>query len=64
MQVVPTELILKPGDKVSFRARLFDAQGNFIREEPAANWSLEQLKGTIENGQFTAGTDTVAQAGR
>jgi outer membrane protein assembly factor BamB len=63
VQVVPTELILKPGDKVSFRARLFDAQGNFVREEPAATWSLDQLKGTVENGQFTAATDSVAQAG-
>src|SRR5215216_2011184 len=63
VQVVPTELILKPGDKVSFRARLFDAQGNFSREEPAATWSLEQLKGTIENGQFTAGSEAAAQAG-
>jgi hypothetical protein len=62
VQVVPTELMLKPGDKVNFRARLFDAQGNFIREEPAAEWSLDQLKGTITNGQFTAGGDT-AQAG-
>jgi outer membrane protein assembly factor BamB len=63
VQVVPTELILKPGEKVSFRARLFDAQGNFIREETAANWSLEQLKGTIENGKFTTATDAAAQAG-
>jgi outer membrane protein assembly factor BamB len=63
VQIVPTELILKAGDRVSFRARLFDAQGNFIREEPAAAWSLEQLKGTVENGQFTAGADSVAQAG-
>jgi outer membrane protein assembly factor BamB len=63
VQVAPTELILKPGDKVNFRVRLFDAQGNFIREETAATWSLEQLKGTIENGHFTAGADTVAQAG-
>jgi len=63
VQVVPTELILKPGDKVNFRVRLFDAQGNFIREEPAASWSLDQLKGTIENGHFTAGTDAVTQAG-
>jgi outer membrane protein assembly factor BamB len=62
VQVVPTELMLKPGDKVNFRARLFDAQGNFIREEAAAEWSLDQLKGTITNGQFTAGGDT-AQAG-
>ena len=63
VQVVPTELILKPGDKVKFRARLFDAQGNFIREEAAAAWSLENLKGTVESGQFTAGNDAAAQAG-
>ena len=63
VQVVPTELFLKPGDKANFRVRLFDAQGNFIREETGATWSLEQLKGTIENGQFTVGTDAVAQAG-
>jgi outer membrane protein assembly factor BamB len=62
VQVVPTELLLKPGDKVNFRARLFDAQGNFIREESTAEWSLDQLKGEITNGQFTAGGDT-AQAG-
>ncbi|HSK64198.1 MAG TPA: PQQ-binding-like beta-propeller repeat protein, partial [Pyrinomonadaceae bacterium] len=62
VQVVPTELLVKPGDKINFRARLFDAQGNFIREESAAEWSLDQLKGTITNGQFTAGGDT-AQAG-
>jgi hypothetical protein len=63
VQVVPTELIVKPGDKVNFRARLFDAQGNFIREETAANWSLEQIKGTLENGHFTAAADAVVQAG-
>src|SRR5215217_2875277 len=63
VQVVPTELILKPGEKVNFRTRLFDAQGNFIREESAASWSLDQLKGTVENGHFTASTDAVAQAG-
>ena len=63
VQVVPTELILKPGDKVDFRVRLFDAQGNFIKEEPVATWSLDQLKGTIENGHFTAGSEAVAQAG-
>jgi hypothetical protein len=63
VQVVPTELILKPGDKANFRVRLFDAQGNFIREEPAATWSLDQLKGTIENGHFTAASEAVAQAG-
>ena len=63
MQVVPTELVLKPGESVQFRARLFDNKGHFLREEKAA-WSLEQLKGAVsEGGQFTAATDAVAQAG-
>jgi outer membrane protein assembly factor BamB len=63
VQVVPTELILKPGDIVKFRVRLFDEQGRFIREEPSAAWSLDQLKGTMENGQFTAASDSISQAG-
>ena len=63
VQVAPTELILKPGDKVNFRVRLFDAQGNLIREEPSATWALDQLKGTVENGHFTAGDDSLTQAG-
>ena len=63
VQVVPTELLLKPGDKVSFRVRLFDEQGRFIREEPAATWSLDQLKGTIANGQLEVANEAVAQTG-
>jgi outer membrane protein assembly factor BamB len=63
VQVVPTELIIKPGDKVNFRVRLFDEHGTFIREESAANWSLDQLKGDVTNGQFVAATDPIAQAG-
>jgi outer membrane protein assembly factor BamB len=63
VQVVPTELLLKPGDKVTFHARLFDAQGNFVREDTAAQWTLDQLKGTITNGEFTAATEATTQAG-
>ena len=63
VQVVPTELILKPGEKVNFRARLFDEQGRFIREEAAPTWSLDQLKGTISNGQLIVADESVAQAG-
>jgi outer membrane protein assembly factor BamB len=49
VQVVPTELTLKPGDTVRFRARLFDAQGRFLSETQAA-WSLERLGGTVGTG--------------
>jgi len=63
VQVVPTELILKPGDKVNFRVRLFDDKGQFIREEGSATWSLDQLKGTVANGQLTVSNDAITQAG-
>jgi outer membrane protein assembly factor BamB len=63
VQVVPTELILKPGATASFRVRLFDEYGKLIREEKTATWSLDQLKGTIQNGQFVAAADGGTQAG-
>src|SRR5262249_46974218 len=33
VQVLPAELIVAPGKEISFKARTFDAAGNFIREE-------------------------------
>jgi outer membrane protein assembly factor BamB len=63
VQVVPTELVLKQGQKVTFKARLFDAQGIFIKEEPAM-WSLDGLKGTIgSDGVLTVSNDPEGQAG-
>lgn len=54
VQVSPTELIFKPGQKLKFRARLFDGQGLFIRDTPA-KWTTD-LDGTFaEDGTFTAG---------
>jgi outer membrane protein assembly factor BamB len=60
LQVVPAELVVKPGQKVNLRARLFDDKGRFLREERAA-WTLDGLKGTIDGGVFTS--DAVEQAG-
>jgi hypothetical protein len=56
-------LILKPGAKASFRVRLFDDRGVFIREETGATWSLNKLQGTVENGQLTVATEAISQAG-
>jgi outer membrane protein assembly factor BamB len=49
VQLFPYETLLAPGQKQSFRMRLFDANGNLIREEkPAgATWTLDQLGGTV-----------------
>jgi outer membrane protein assembly factor BamB len=66
LQVEPTELVLKPGESVKLHARLFDAKGVFIREEKAAssiNWSLDGLKGSVNDGTFTVANDPVESAG-
>jgi outer membrane protein assembly factor BamB len=63
VQVVPAELTLRPGDVASFRVRLFDGRGNFIREENSAEWTLDKLKGTVAGGRYTAAKDSVAQTG-
>ena len=45
VQVAPTEMVLKPGETVQLHARLFDAQGRFLREEKRPTWSLDGLEG-------------------
>jgi outer membrane protein assembly factor BamB len=60
--VTPTELVLMPGQTVKLRARLFDAQGRYLRDEPAT-WSLDGLKGSVADGSFTVASDPVEQAG-
>jgi len=57
VQVFPHESMLDPGAKQTFTLKLFDAKGNFIRSEPAANatWAVDQLQGAIAaDGTYTA----------
>ena len=61
--VTPTELILKPGASVSLTVRALDANGNAVANPGQATWTLENLKGTLADGKFTAPKDAVAQAG-
>lgn len=44
LQVFPGEVTVPPGGSVSFKARLYDAQGNFVRETPA-QWELAAMEG-------------------
>ena len=60
VQVVPYDLVLKPGEKVTLAARLFDAKGRFIREASSATWALDQIGGAVENGTYTAGQEADA----
>ena len=63
LQVSPTELVLKPGQTVKLRARLYDDKGRFLREDTSASWSLQGLKGTVNAGTLTVAADPVEQAG-
>jgi outer membrane protein assembly factor BamB len=63
LQVSPTEMVLTPGQTVKLRARLFDDQGRFLRDETAATWAIEGIKGTVANGALTVAPDPMEQAG-
>jgi outer membrane protein assembly factor BamB len=55
VQVFPYESLLTPGQTVTLKARLYDAKGNFIRDEPAAQWAVDQLSGSVDaKGVYTA----------
>ena len=57
VQVYPYEVLLSPGEKATFKARLFDAKGNFIREDKAT-WALDQLGGAVADGVYTASAES------
>jgi len=63
VQVFPYEALLDGGEAQSFSVRLFDRQGNFIRQAAAAEvqWAVDQLEGTIgADGRYTAPTTGTA----
>jgi hypothetical protein len=57
VQVFPYEVQLAPGARQQFRVRLYDKQGNFIREEAPqkATWAVDGLGAAVaSDGTFTA----------
>ncbi|MEX2272140.1 MAG: PQQ-binding-like beta-propeller repeat protein [Vicinamibacterales bacterium] len=64
VQVFPHEAMLNPGETKAYSLKLFDAKGNFVREEKgsAATWALEGgLGGSIAaDGTYTAAPGTSA----
>lgn len=62
LQVAPTELLLQPGESVRFQVRLFNAQGRPLPDQKAS-WELVGLKGSVQDGQFTASAERAPQAG-
>ena len=68
IQVYPAEVILGPNDKVQFKARAFNAKGQFLRETKA-EWSFKDLYVKDEaseldqNGMLSTTANTGFQAG-
>jgi outer membrane protein assembly factor BamB len=56
VQVFPHESMIDPGAKQVFTVRLYDAQGNRLRTQPAGiQWDLQQLGGTVAaDGTYVA----------
>jgi outer membrane protein assembly factor BamB len=53
LHVVPAELLTRPGDEVTFRARLYNSSGQFLREEEAT-FSVDGPATISESGEFQA----------
>ncbi|MCS6850241.1 MAG: PQQ-binding-like beta-propeller repeat protein [Gemmataceae bacterium] len=75
LQVVPADVVASAGSSVTFRARLYDAQGRFLRET-AAQWMLPTpppapgstvapppLRGTMNDGTLVLAKDVPFQQG-
>ena len=53
LQIVPAESLIRPGEKITFRARLFDARGRFLRQVPA-DFTVEGPAEIDADGLFVA----------
>jgi outer membrane protein assembly factor BamB len=57
VQVIPAESLIRPGEKLEFKVRLFNARGQFLKEEPAPEWSVVGAGEVESDGSFTAAAD-------
>ena len=63
LHVVPMEALLSPGERVTFKTKLFDVNGREIGW-PDAEWSVDGVKGAISGpGAFLATNENAFSAG-
>ena len=63
LQIVPMDVTVQPGERVTFTVRLFDANGRMIGTREA-NWSVQGLNGSFTKpGVFLAGEANLFSAG-
>jgi len=63
LQVVPAEIVLKPGAEREFAVRAFDEKGRLIGTVEA-EWSLEGVPGEVASGRLAVAEDNAPRAGR
>lgn len=56
VQVVPAELLLRPGDKQQLKARLFNSRGQLLKEAPA-QFTVEGAGSVSNDGTYEAPAD-------
>ena len=61
LQLVPTELLMKPGVEQQYRVRLFNSHGQFLKESPAT-FALDGPGMIGEDGVFKAAGDAAHTA--
>ncbi len=75
LQIMPADVVLRPGETAGFKARAFDEYGNFLKEMPV-EWSLPvppvpkgakqgppAFKGQLAGNKLTADAKVSAQQG-
>lgn len=54
LQVVPVEAVVKPGETVQFKGRLYNARGQFLREAKGLSYAVDGGGAIDGNGKFQA----------
>jgi hypothetical protein len=62
VQIVPVELLLRPGDKQKFTARVFNSRGQLLKEAPA-QFTVEGAGTMSAAGEFAAPANAAHAAG-
>jgi outer membrane protein assembly factor BamB len=62
IQVVPAEVLIRPGERADFEVRAFDSKGRALGTRKA-EWKLDRLSGSLDSGRFEPAPDSRFQAG-
>jgi outer membrane protein assembly factor BamB len=63
VQVIPAEVVLKPGDKAQFKVLIYDASGKLIGPAHGVQWSLGSLRGDSNEDAFSVPVTAASQSG-